>query len=405
MEKDGKDYSRGLITGILAGIAIILFVMLGINIVKKVNDNDTVDKGAITEIYGNDAEGKAKTIQSYIDKYYMDDVDKDKILEGMYAGMMEALDDPYSVYYTKADYKTLMESSAGQYYGIGVAVTQDPDTKAITITRVYDNSPAKTAGIQEGDQLYSVEGVEVGNRDYTDVVADIKGKEGTSIKLVVMRDGQQISMDVTRGKVDIATVDYHMLDDQIGWLYIGEFDGVTTKQVKSAIEDLQSQGMKKIIVDLRDNPGGRLDVVKDIMNIFLPKDKLLLYSVDKAGHKEEYYSDTDPILPDIPMCVLVNGNSASASEVFTGAMKCYQRATIVGTKTFGKGIMQSIFELDDGSALKITIGKYYLPDDSNIHKIGITPDQVVELPEGVTSVWTLKEDQDVQLNKAKELLK
>lgn len=406
MEKDGKDYSRGLITGVLAGVAIVLCVMLGLNIAKKIqNDGEPADKGVISEIYGKDAEGKTKEIQSYIDKYYMDDVEKDTVLEGMYAGMMESLQDPYSVYYTKKEYKSLMESTAGQYYGIGVVVSQDPDTKAITITRVYDNSPASKAGLKEGDQLFSVDGEEVGTRDYNDVVADIKGKEGTSINMVVLREGQQVSMDVTRGKVDIATVSYHMLSDNIGWLYIGEFDGVTTTQVKSAIEDLQSQGMQKIIVDLRDNPGGRLDVVKDIMDMFLPKDKLLLYSIDKDKNTEKYYSETDGIIPDMPMCVLVNGNSASASEVFTGAMKCYNRAKIVGTKTFGKGIMQSIFELEDGSALKITIGKYYLPDDSNIHKIGITPDEVVDLPEGVKSVWSLSEDQDVQLQKAVEVLK
>jgi len=179
---------------------------------------------------------------------------------------------------------------------------------------------------------------------------------------------------------------------------------VTTNQVENAIKDLLSQGMTSIVVDLRDNPGGRLDVVEDIMDMFLPKDKLLMYMEYKSGERKDSYSRTNGLIPDMPMTVLINQNSASASELFTGAIQSYERGTIVGVTSFGKGIVQSIFQLEDGTALKLTTAKYYLPNGKNIHKEGITPDVVVELPEGVRSCWDLSEEEDNQLQKAVSLL-
>lgn len=393
-EKDSA-YRSGLITGLLMGIAFFLLLQVGMSILTRYVDKRQSSDDVLTKDMDSVSD-KIKRIESYLDRYYMEDIDEEKMIDGLYYGMTASLGDPYTGYYNEEGYKKLSESGEGEYCGIGVTVSQDSKTGDIVVARVYSDSPAMEAGVQKGDIIYSVNDEKVEDMSTEELVSLIVGKENTSFAMSVLRDEEIIDFSLTRRNVIIDTVSYEMLEDNIGYVKIEGFDGVTTKQVEDAIDNLQTQGMKGIIVDLRDNPGGRLDTLTDIANMFLPKDSLIIYSETKDGKKTEYFTENEAILPDMPMVILVNEESASASEAFSGAMQYYERADIVGTTTFGKGIMQSIFPLGDGTALKITIGKYYLPGGDNIHKKGITPDYEVEVSED--------DETDLQLDKALELL-
>lgn len=399
-----KSYFAGLITGVIWGIAIVFILIILSNIIESA----LTESGKISDNVGTSAltgSSKSSIIKQYIDKYFMEDVDNDILTEGMYKGMLESLNDPYSVYYTKDEVESLKQSSEGEYVGLGISVTQNNETKVITVTKVYDDSPAKDAGIESGDTIYSINDNVLTDETLDELLVDIKGEEGKEVKMQLKRGEETIDADMKLREVLIDVVSYEMLEDNIGYIIIDQFTGTSTEQVEEAINDLKSQGMERIIVDLRDNPGGQLECIQAILNYFLPKDKLLLYSETKDGEQERYYTENDGLITDMPLCVLVNENSASASEVFAGVVKCYDRGKLVGTKTFGKGIMQSTFGLSDGTAIKLTIGKYYLPDDSNIHGIGIEPDYEVKLPEDVTNVWALKHPDDPQLTKAIEVVK
>ncbi len=399
-----KSYFAGLITGVIWGIAVVFILIILSNIIE----NELTESGKISDNVGTSAltgSSKSSIIKQYIDKYFMEDVDNDILTEGMYKGMLESLNDPYSVYYTKDEVESLKQSSEGEYVGLGISVTQNNETKVITVTKVYDDSPAKDAGIESGDTIYSINDNVLTDETLDELLVDIKGEEGKEVKMQLKRGEETIDADMKLREVLIDVVSYEMLEDNIGYIIIDQFTGTSTEQVEEAINDLKSQGMERIIVDLRDNPGGQLECIQAILNYFLPKDKLLLYSETKDGEQERYYTENDGLITDMPLCVLVNENSASASEVFAGVVKCYDRGKLVGTKTFGKGIMQSTFGLSDGTAIKLTIGKYYLPDDSNIHGIGIEPDYEVKLPEDVTNVWALKHPDDPQLTKAIEVVK
>lgn len=399
-----KSYFAGLITGVIWGIAVVFILIILSNIIE----NELTESGKISDNVGTSAltgSSKSSIIKQYIDKYFMEDVDNDILTEGMYKGMLESLNDPYSVYYTKDEVESLKQSSEGEYVGLGISVTQNNETKVITVTKVYDDSPAKDAGIESGDTIYSINDNVLTDETLDELLVDIKGEEGKEVKMQLKRGEETIDADMKLREVLIDVVSYEMLEDNIGYIIIDQFTGTSTEQVEEAINDLKSQGMERIIVDLRDNPGGQLECIQAILNYFLPKDKLLLYRETKDGEQEKYYTENDGLITDMPLCVLVNENSASASEVFAGVVKCYDRGKLVGTKTFGKGIMQSTFGLSDGTAIKLTIGKYYLPDDSNIHGIGIEPDYEVKLPEDVTNVWALKHPDDPQLTKAIEVVK
>ena len=399
-----KSYFAGLITGVIWGIAVVFILIILSNIIE----NELTESGKISDNVGTSAltgSSKSSIIKQYIDKYFMEDVDNDILTEGMYKGMLESLNDPYSVYYTKDEVESLKQSSEGEYVGLGISVTQNNETKVITVTKVYDDSPAKDAGIESGDTIYSINDNVLTDETLDELLVDIKGEEGKEVKMQLKRGEETIDADMKLREVLIDVVSYEMLEDNIGYIIIDQFTGTSTEQVEEAINDLKSQGMERIIVDLRDNPGGQLECIQAILNYFLPKDKLLLYSETKDGEQEKYYTENDGLITDMPLCVLVNENRASASEVFAGVVKCYDRGKLVGTKTFGKGIMQSTFGLSDGTAIKLTIGKYYLPDDSNIHGIGIEPDYEVKLPEDVTNVWALKHPDDPQLTKAIEVVK
>lgn len=347
-------------------------------------------------------EEKTSVLQNIIDRYFLFDEDMTKVEDGIYAGMMNGLGDPYTVYYTKEEYKALNEDTEGKYSGIGAVVSQNPNTKIITIVKIFDNSPANDAGLQVGDIIYKIDDEEVAGTDMDILVkTKIRGEEGTSFKMTVLRgdDRKEVELDLTRRSIEVETVAGKMLDNNIGYIAVSQFDAVTSEQFKSNIESLQSQGMKKLIVDLRGNPGGLLDQVVDMLDYILPEG-LVLYTEDKYGEREEYYSDGSHELK-IPMVVLVNENSASASEVFTATFRDFEWGKVVGKTTFGKGIVQNVLPLGDGTAVKITTQHYYPPSGYDLHKVGIKPDVEVDLNEGAK----IGTDSDNQLSTAIDILK
>ena len=347
-------------------------------------------------------EEKTSVLQNIIDRYFLFDEDMTKVEDGIYAGMMNGLGDPYTVYYTKEEYKALNEDTEGKYSGIGAVVSQNPNTKIITIVKIFENSPANDAGLQVGDIIYKIDGEEVAGTDMDILVkTKIRGEEGTSFKMTVLRgdERKEVELDLTRRSIEVETVAGKMLDNNIGYIAVSQFDAVTSEQFKSNIESLQSQGMTKLIVDLRGNPGGLLDQVVDMLDYILP-DGLVLYTEDKYGKREEYYSDGSHELK-IPMVVLVNENSASASEVFTATFRDFEWGTVVGKTTFGKGIVQNVLPLGDGTAVKITTQHYYPPSGYDLHKVGIKPDLEVDLNEGAK----IGTDSDNQLSAAIDILK
>lgn len=347
-------------------------------------------------------EEKTSVLQNIIDRYFLFDEDMTKVEDGIYAGMMNGLGDPYTVYYTKEEYKALNEDTEGKYSGIGAVVSQNPNTKIITIVKIFENSPANDAGLQVGDIIHKIDGEEVAGTDMDILVkTKIRGEEGTSFKMTVLRgdERKEVELDLIRRSIEVETVAGKMLDNNIGYIAVSQFDAVTSEQFKSNIESLQSQGMTKLIVDLRGNPGGLLDQVVDMLDYILP-DGLVLYTEDKYGEREEYYSDGSHELK-IPMVVLVNENSASASEVFTATFRDFEWGTVVGKTTFGKGIVQNVLPLGDGTAVKITTQHYYPPSGYDLHKVGIKPDLEVDLNEGAK----IGTDSDNQLSAAIDILK
>ena len=326
------------------------------------------------------AEKKLDQLKELVDKYYLysDDVEEEELEEGIYSGYIGALGDPYSVYYDKEETKELYESTSGEYSGIGVVFSQNLNTKVITAVQVYRNSPAEEAGVLVDDVLYKVDGVDVSSMDISDVVQKIRGQELSKVELTVLRGekAEEVVLEIERRKIQVETVSYEMKEDQIGYIRITEFDTVTYDQFKDAFQNLESQDMKGLVVDLRANPGGNLMTVANILDLLLPEGTIV-YTEDKNGEKEGLFSDEEHQFTK-PMAVLADGNSASAAEIFAGAIQDYELGPIVGTTTYGKGIVQQIIDLDDDTCVKLTIAEYFTPNGRNIHKKGIEPDVEVE---------------------------
>ena len=346
---------------------------------------------------------KIDTLMQVIDYYYLYDYDKDEMVDAIYKAVMSSLGDPYTVYYTADEFNAFMESSSGSYCGIGVVVQQNMQTGLVTAVRPYEDCPGYEAGIRPGDLILAVDGTEITGMDLNTAVALIKGEEGTSVTITLQRDEEVFDVEVTRRQIDVKTVNYRMLDDNIGYIQIEEFDEVTSDQFSQALDSLIEQGMEALVIDIRNNPGGILDTVVAMLDELLPEGTIVSVK-DRNGTAQEYTSDADTKLT-VPLTVLINGNSASASEIFAGAIKDYGVGTLVGTTTYGKGIVQTAFSLSDGTGVKITIEDYYLPSGKSIHKVGVDPDVEIDLPEELKTYVTIPEDEDVQLQKAIEILK
>lgn len=372
MKKNKTKFLPGFLTGAFVMLIVAICVGFGINAVKT-------ETGSKTTI-SSEVSGKLDFLKDVIDLKYLEKTDEKTLEENIYKGLLQGLNDPYSVYYTKDEYDALREETSGSYCGIGALVSQNADTGVITAINVFKGSPAEKAGMKNGDIIFKVEDKEVTGEDLNNVVAKMKGEKDTKVKINVYRTSEKeyIDLEITRDKVDVPTVEHKMLDKSkgIGYIQITQFEEVTYDQFKEALDDLKKRGMKSVIFDLRNNPGGLYDTVCEMLNDLLPEGTLV-YTKDKDGNKQEKKSDANFL--DMPMVVLQNENSASASEIFAGAIQDFGAGKIVGTQSFGKGIVQSIIPLSDGSAVKLTVEKYYTPKGVNIHGKGITPDVKVEI--------------------------
>lgn len=411
-----KNFFTGLLSGI--GSSILIFAVVGMLYVMadgKVNDynndNTQIESQEEAEQPALKAEGykqildKLVFLEMLVDNYYLEDVDPKVFADGIYKGFIASLDDPYSTYYTAEEYKSLMESSSGVYHGIGATVSQNTKTGVITIVKPFKTGPAYEAGLLPGDIIYMVEGEEVTGVDLTEVVSKMKGKEGTKVRISVLREGETKPMEftITRRKIEVPTIDYKMLEDKIGYIVISEFDEITVSQFKEAVDQLERKGMKGLVIDVRNNPGGLLDSVCKMLDRLLPKG-LLVYTEDKYGNRvEEEAKDSDKL--EVPLAVIINGNSASASEIFAGAVQDYGIGTVVGTTSFGKGIVQKVIPLTDGTAVKLTISKYFTPKGRNIHGTGIAPDIEVELDDELLKLVEIPFEKDTQLQEAIKVVK
>ena len=394
-----KEKSRGRLQGIIISLAIISAIaIIGILIVSFTGGF----KSKKSQIVNDEVVEKTDYLWKMIDKYYLWDEDKDvkKAQDAVYKGIVSSLDDPYSVYYTKEEFEELSESYSGEYSGIGAYVSQDPDTMESYIARPMPNSPAEEAGLLPNDYICEIDGENVVGQDLNVVVAKIKGPEGTTVDIGIRHEnkGEIETITVERRKIEVVRLESEMLEDNIGYIWIYEFEGKTMSQFEEAYNKLKEEGMQGIIVDLRDNPGGDLDVVINLCDKFLG-DGLILYTKDKNGKNQEFIADAD--CEKIPMVIITNENSASASEIFTGCLKERGIAKVVGKNTFGKGIVQALFELQDGSGIKITESEYYLPNDVCIHGVGIAPDYEIDLDYDAY----LKDKTDAQKDKAIEVMK
>ena len=385
-ERSFRGFFTGLLFGLLFGaLAASGFYFAG-NFYQLIRSQSEQASAASQEdgesVVNADTIQKMKTIEEVINTYhYGDEISSGDLQEGVYKGMVKALKDPYAEYYTKDELEETLNSNQGISYGIGAAISLNKEMDTAMINSVIADTPAEAAGLREGDIIYKVDGEDTVGMSVSQVVSRVKGKENTTVHLTIYREGESelIEMDIVRGKlIEAETVQSGMLEEtkQIGYLRITEFDTITVDQFNEAMAELNASGMKALILDLRSNPGGDLTAVVDVARRLLPKG-LVVYTEDKNGKRKEYTCDGEHEI-QIPMAVLVNEYSASASEILSGAIKDYNKGTVIGTTTYGKGIVQRINRLDDGTAVKLTVSAYFTPLGKNIHGIGIEPDIELE---------------------------
>lgn len=412
-ERSGSKIGLGILIGALLAIFIIglaigmaclttgtqiVFTQRGAGQVMAQSEGESL-------LLDEDAIQKINELSAYTKVYYYNDMNLEEMQDSMYKGMIEGLGDKYSVYYNEEDYAEMQLSTTGKYYGIGAGLTQNLDTMIVSISKVYKGTPSEAAGLKDEDIIISVEGIDATTMEVSELVKYIRGEEGTTVHLEIYRSstGEYLSFDVMRADITLPSVDYVMLENGIGYIMIESFEMDTAHQFEQALTELRDQGMQAVIFDVRDNPGGMLGSVVDILDVILPEG-LLTYIEDKAGNRQDYTSDGTTYI-DMPIAVLVNEDSASAAEIFAGAIKDYKYGTLIGTTTFGKGIVQTIFPLEDGDAIKLTTAKYFTPNGNYIHEVGIEPDMELEFeyldPEGTE----YDRRYDNQILKAVEVLK
>lgn len=383
-----KEENSKFFKGLVVGLVIAILVCAGILGVRQVTQSGVAPTDAITQ-------KKIKLIESLVDEHYLEEVDQSRLTDDMLKGLMNGLDDDYAAYYTADEYKEIMNTTQGDYRGVGMIMQQYADTKEVLIVGVYEGTPAETAGIKAGDILEEVDDMVCTENDLNVIAAAIKNGEGDTVHMKLRREDEEYEVDVEKAEIEVPVVGGKMLEDNIGYIQIAQFTSLTSDQFAEYYKQLTDEGMTSLIVDLRNNPGGLLDSVVDTLRQILPEG-MIVYTQTKDGTKKEYTCDGETPI-SIPLVVLVNENSASASEIFAGAVHDHEIATLVGTRTFGKGIVQQTFPFTDGSAIKMTIAYYYTPNGVCIHGEGITPDVEVELPKDAT--------EDVQLDKAIEVAK
>ena len=390
-------------------IMLVLIVIIVTSLVTAFTTYQYLSNNGISysKVNTTSLEGLEYTLSQFrseLEKKYIGEINDEELIEGAVKGYVDALGDPYTTYYTKKEMKTIMEETNGNFVGIGVYMTKDLEKNAILIIKPIENSPAEKAGILPGDLITKVDDVEYTGDKLEEASNKIRGEEGTKVKLEIYRNGETKTFELTRTKVVVSHVTTKVLNNDIGYIAISDFEGECASEFETKYKQLEKQGIKKLIIDIRNNGGGIVDEALKIANMLVDKDSTLLITKDKSD-KEEITKATEKPIINMPTVVLVNGYSASASEILAGALKDNGKATLVGTKTYGKGIIQELHQLSDGSGLKITVSEYYTPNHNAIYKIGITPDVEIDLSEDVKQQTTIQEKDDNQLQKAIEILK
>lgn len=383
----------------------LTFIFTTMYITNKYNLEQT-DISSLLSNSSSDSDSISKSInyiRKILDQYYLNDIDEEKAKETAIQGYVAGLEDPYTEYIPKDEMEDYTVNLMGRYVGIGIYMTADTEKDAIKVLRPIKGSPAEEAGILAGDTVMSVDGVKYTAKDMNIAADAIKGEEGSIVKLEILRNQEIKTFEITRRKVVTNPIESKKLENNIGYIQVTSFDEETAEDFRIKFEELKDQGITSLIIDLRNNGGGLVEQALKIADYIVPKGKELLITADKNKNEEIEKAEQD-VLIDMPIVVLVNGNTASSSEILAGALKDLNEATIMGTTTYGKGVIQQFLTLRDGSGLKVTTHEYYTPNRNKINGVGIEPDEVVKLPDGV-NVFYVKEEQDTQLQKAIELLK
>ena len=400
-KKKYNVYRTIMIIVLTAFITFMITTLIGYNYVTKGEGAELLIRETSSE---QDLATQLEKYRSIIDQYYLGEVNEDDLKEGAIKGFIEGLGDPYTEYISKEEMEEYMQDTLGNYVGIGIYMVLDEEEGKIKVLSPMKGSPAEQAGIQPGDIIETVDGETYTKEEMSEVSDKIKGKEGTTVKIGIKRGDENLEFEIKRENIKVNPVEGKVLENNIGYIQFSSFDETTAEDFKAKYEELQKQGITSLVIDLRNNGGGLVDQAIDIADLFVEKDTPLLYEVDKDGNEEVTKAEKDVTIT-MPTIILTNENTASASEILAGALKDLGKAKIVGTKTYGKGVIQEILTLKDGSGIKITTEEYQTPNHNKINKVGIEPDEMLELPETVTNILNVPEDQDTQLQKAIELLK
>lgn len=388
-------------------VAFVTFLCTSIGMYQYFTNNKIGNSAILAKTSSKtDLTTTLKRYKNIIDKYYLGEVDEEKLKEGAIKGYIEGLEDPYTEYISKEQMKDYLEDTMGNFVGVGIYMVKNTEVDKIQILAPIKNSPAEKAGILPGDFIISVDGIQYEAEDMSVVSNKIKGEEGSSVKIEIQRKDETTTriFELKRENIKVNPVEGKVLENNIGYIEFSSFDEDTAKDFKEKYEGLQKQGIKSLIIDLRNNGGGIVDEALEIADYIADKDSVLLYEVDKNNKEDIKKSENDPII-NLPIVILTNKNTASSSEILAGALKDLGKAKICGTKTYGKGVIQSVLTLADGSGIKITAQKYLTPNKTEINKIGIEPDEKVELPESIENILLVEEKDDTQLQKAIEMLK
>lgn len=386
-------------------VAFITFSITSIGMYQYfINSGNANKYFLVTSSENGSIESELKKYKSIIDKYYLGEVDEEKLKEGAIKGYIEGLDDPYTEYISKEDMQDFMDDTTGNFVGIGIYMVKDTETNKIMVLAPIKNSPAEKAGILPGDLIISVDGVNYSADDMSVAATKIKGEEGTTVKLEILRGTETLNFELKRENIKVNPVEGKVLENKIGYIEFSSFDEGTAEDFKAKYEELEKQGIQSLIIDLRNNGGGIVDEALKIADYIADKGSVLLYEVDKNNNEKVEKSENDPII-NMPIIILTNENTASSSEILAGALKDLGKAKTCGTTTYGKGVIQQLLTLPDGSGIKITSEEYLTPNRTKINEIGIEPDEKVELPDTVTNVLRVEEKDDTQLQKAIEMLK
>lgn len=412
-----RGFGKGVILGFVIAVVLCLIIFVGVGglmidqltkttVAVMVPEDGKPQKEVLEydTILDVNTVQKLNYIAAAIQSMYYEEVSREELIHGLYQGLFSELD-IYSEYYTKEEFQDIYSMDVvGSYCGIGATLSQDMNTMIVEVVNVQKDSPAEEAGVKKGDLLLRADEYESTSMELSEFVTHVKGEEGTHVMIEVYREStdEYLEFDIVRRPLDIITVESEMLSEETGYIQITEFSGKTTEQFETALDNLLGQGTENLIVDLRGNPGGNVTTVVSILDRIIDEG-MIVYTEDKYGNRQEYRATDDQSL-DLPLVVLIDQNSASASEIFAGAIKDHELGTLVGTTTYGKGIVQGLQELADGSALKMTTSTYYTPSGTCIHGVGVEPDVEVEYEflgeDSDEYVYSL----DNQIQKALELL-